>query len=105
MAKSPFDSQKTSVIMRAARAGKTYAIYTEKGISSMAVKYHCRKCGKRFIDWGAEKLGFKCPDCENEQVVFSHATRVVNCNVCGATLAKATGGKAELKGEITAELE
>lgn len=35
----------------------------------MAVKYHCRKCGKRFVEWGAEKLGFKCPDCENEELV------------------------------------
>jgi hypothetical protein len=29
----------------------------------MAVKYECPKCGRRFIDWGAEKLGFKCPGC------------------------------------------
>jgi DNA-directed RNA polymerase subunit RPC12/RpoP len=35
----------------------------------MAVKYHCRKCGKRYIDWGAEKLGFKCPDCNGEELV------------------------------------
>lgn len=35
----------------------------------MAVKYHCRKCGKRFIDWGAEKLDFKCPECEEEELV------------------------------------
>ena len=35
----------------------------------MAVKYHCRKCGKRFVDWGAEKLGFKCPECEDEELV------------------------------------
>lgn len=35
----------------------------------MTVKYHCRKCGKRFIDWGAEKLGFKCPDCDGEELV------------------------------------
>jgi len=35
----------------------------------MAVKYHCRKCGKRYIDWGAEKLGFKCPDCDGEELV------------------------------------
>lgn len=34
----------------------------------MAVKYHCKKCGKRFIDWGAEKLGFKCPDDGDELV-------------------------------------
>jgi len=35
----------------------------------MAMKYQCRGCGKRFVDWGAEKLGFKCPDCENEELV------------------------------------
>ncbi len=27
----------------------------------MAVKYECPKCGRRFTEWGAEKLGFKCP--------------------------------------------
>lgn len=35
----------------------------------MPVKYHCSKCGRRFVDWGAEKLGFKCPDCEGEELV------------------------------------
>lgn len=29
----------------------------------MAVKYQCPKCDRRFLDWGAEKLGFKCPTC------------------------------------------
>lgn len=33
------------------------------------MKYHCAKCGRRFVDWGAEKLGFKCPDCEDEELV------------------------------------
>jgi len=27
----------------------------------MAIKYECTKCGKRYVDWGAEKLGFICP--------------------------------------------
>lgn len=27
----------------------------------MAVKYECPKCQRRFVDWGAERLGFKCP--------------------------------------------
>lgn len=35
----------------------------------MPVKYHCPKCGRRFVDWGAEKLGFKCPDCDDEELV------------------------------------
>jgi small subunit ribosomal protein S27e len=50
-------------------------------------------------------LRVKCPDCGNEQVVFSQATNIVNCNVCGATLAEPTGGKVALKGEVVAELE
>ena len=32
----------------------------------MPLKYYCPKCDKRYIDWGAEKLDFKCPDCEGE---------------------------------------
>lgn len=35
----------------------------------MALKYHCPKCDKKFVDWGAEKLGFKCPDCKDEDLV------------------------------------
>jgi DNA-directed RNA polymerase subunit RPC12/RpoP len=35
----------------------------------MAIKYHCRKCGKRFVEWGAAKLNYKCPSCDNEELV------------------------------------
>ena len=28
----------------------------------MAVKYECPECGRRFLEWGAEKSGFKCPN-------------------------------------------
>ena len=27
----------------------------------MAVKYECPKCGRKFTEWGAEKLKFHCP--------------------------------------------
>jgi small subunit ribosomal protein S27e len=47
----------------------------------------------------------KCPDCGNEQFVFSHATTSVYCNVCMAVLAEPSGGKAKVNGEITAALE
>ncbi len=50
-------------------------------------------------------LRVKCPDCGNEQLVFSHATTAVHCNVCGAILAEPSGGKATVKGEITAILD
>jgi len=47
----------------------------------------------------------KCPDCGNEQFVFSHATTFVHCNVCSAILAEPSSGKTKVKGEITAVLE
>lgn len=31
----------------------------------MGVKYECPKCGRRFAEWGAERLGFKCPHDEH----------------------------------------
>ncbi|MFZ0831034.1 MAG: 30S ribosomal protein S27e [Thermoplasmata archaeon] len=40
----------------------------------------------------------KCPDCSGEQTIFSRPATVVNCVVCGATLATPTGGKAQLRG-------
>lgn len=35
----------------------------------MPVKYYCPKCDRRFVDWGAEKLGFVCPTCDGEQLI------------------------------------
>lgn len=34
----------------------------------MASRYICRQCERKFIDWGAEKLGFKCPDCDDTEL-------------------------------------
>ncbi|MFB6297930.1 MAG: 30S ribosomal protein S27e [Salinirussus sp.] len=46
-----------------------------------------------------------CPDCENEQVVFGKAATEVACQVCGHVLARPTGGKAALLGEIVETVE
>ncbi len=48
----------------------------------------------------SEFLKIKCPDCENEQVIFSHPSTVVKCLVCGRTLAKPSGGKGIIRAEI-----
>jgi len=45
-------------------------------------------------------LRVKCPDCSNEQIVFDRASSIVACQVCGATLARPTGGKAAIRGEV-----
>jgi small subunit ribosomal protein S27e len=50
-------------------------------------------------------LRVKCPDCGNEQIVFSHATTTVHCNICSATLAEPSGGNVTIKGEVVATLE
>jgi len=35
----------------------------------MPVKFQCPKCQKRFVEWGAAKTDFKCPDCDGEELV------------------------------------
>jgi small subunit ribosomal protein S27e len=47
----------------------------------------------------------KCPDCENEQVIFGKASTVVDCIVCGKVLAESAGGKAQITAEILSEIE
>jgi len=42
----------------------------------------------------------KCPDCGNEQTIFSHSSSKVQCNICDAVIAEPTGGKAKIHGEI-----
>ena len=45
----------------------------------------------------------KCKKCGNEQIIFSHASRNIYCLVCGELIAKPTGGKAEILGEVLEE--
>ena len=47
----------------------------------------------------------RCPDCENEQTVFEKASTEVSCAVCGHTLARPTGGKAAIEGEVVETVE
>ncbi len=47
----------------------------------------------------------QCPECNNEQPVFSRAATEVVCNACGGVLATPTGGSAILQGAVVAELE
>ena len=47
----------------------------------------------------------RCPDCENEQVLFERASSAVDCAVCGSTLATPVGGEADLHGEVVETVE
>ncbi|PSP55511.1 30S ribosomal protein S27e [Halobacteriales archaeon QS_1_67_19] len=47
----------------------------------------------------------QCPDCDNEQTVFGKAATEVACAVCGATLARPNGSKADIEGEVIETVE
>lgn len=46
----------------------------------------------------------KC-ECGNEQTVFTHSATTVKCLKCGAVLAEAKGGKADIKAKVVKELK
>ncbi|MDY6930896.1 MAG: 30S ribosomal protein S27e [Halobacteriota archaeon] len=50
-------------------------------------------------------LKVKCNDCGNEQVIFGNASTLIECLVCGRTLAEPTGGKTNIKTQILEVLE
>ena len=50
-------------------------------------------------------LKVKCKDCKNEQVIFSKPAAEVKCLVCGAVLAKNTGGRADIIGSVIKNVE
>ncbi len=50
-----------------------------------------------------EFIMVKCPDCGNDQRIFSRPATEVNCLVCGSPLARPTGGKAALTAETVEE--
>ena len=53
----------------------------------------------------AKFVEVKCPDCNNKQIIFVKCATTVQCQACGSTLARPTGGKAEIKGETVEVVE
>lgn len=45
-------------------------------------------------------LMVECSACSNTQVVYSHSSRTVKCQVCGEVLAEPKGGKARIRGKL-----
>lgn len=44
-------------------------------------------------------------ECNKEQIVYSHSTSEVKCDVCGKVLAEPTGGKAKIIGDVIEVME
>lgn len=59
------------------------------------------------IDWSrlipkprSSFLLVQCNECGHRQTVFDSAKIDVSCQICGATLAKPSGGKAKILGKV-----
>lgn len=46
----------------------------------------------------------QCPECGNEQTVFSNVASVVKCSICGKDLALPTGGKTKILSDKVKEI-
>ncbi|MFW9799460.1 MAG: 30S ribosomal protein S27e [Candidatus Thorarchaeota archaeon] len=49
-------------------------------------------------------LRVKCLECENEQIIFAHASTEVKCLNCDKVLARPRGGRAKLE-DIAREID
>ncbi|MEM0155547.1 MAG: 30S ribosomal protein S27e [Thermoplasmataceae archaeon] len=52
---------------------------------------------------GNKFIKIKCKDCGSEQITYSKGSSTVICNICGATIAKPTGGTISVSGEFSGE--
>ena len=43
-------------------------------------------------------LTVTCRDCGTESIIFDRSVNPISCTVCGATLSRPSGGKADLVG-------
>ena len=46
----------------------------------------------------------QCPECGNEQTIFSNVASVVKCTICGKELAYPTGGKSRILADNIKEI-
>ena len=47
----------------------------------------------------------KCKECDEENIVFSHASSSVTCKSCGNVIAEPSGAVATLHGKISGSVE
>ena len=50
-------------------------------------------------------LKVNCKECEEENIVYSHASTVITCKSCGNVIGKPTGSKVEIIGKISETLK
>ena len=50
-------------------------------------------------------LKVNCKECEEENIVYSHASSTVTCKSCGNVISTPTGAKARIIGKISGSVE
>ena len=53
----------------------------------------------------SEFLLVKCPDCNEERIVFSNSAKDIGCRGCGRKLAERTGGKVRVDAQVIKRLD
>ena len=49
-------------------------------------------------------LRVSCRDCGHEAIIFDRASTSIACSICGATLARPAGGRADLSGSTIVDV-
>ena len=49
-------------------------------------------------------LRVNCRDCGHETIIFERASTSIVCSICGATLARPAGGRADLSGSTIVDV-
>ena len=52
----------------------------------------------------AKFLRVNCRDCGYETIIFERASTQISCSICGSTLVRPAGGKAELVGSTIVDV-
>jgi len=54
---------------------------------------------------GSKFQKVKCKECEEENIVYSHASTQVTCKSCGNVIAEPTGSRAIIHGKVLGSAE
>jgi small subunit ribosomal protein S27e len=103
----PFSSELQEIFKK--REPREWAVFrgryysSEGGVLSLRGALEKIRAYRGVIGMTGEFVKVKCSDCGNQQVIFDRASTTITCLICGATIAKPTGGKSQIRGEVVSK--
>ncbi len=61
--------------------------------------------GEKIKGMNKSFIKIKCPDCGTETITYSRGSIEVKCPVCNTVLARPTGGKYSVNGQVIGEFQ